>query len=171
MPHLGRFIICLDRRPGFRNWDRQRFDRRADLIAGGHTATNPPDLFRTPKLTVAGPGQYWGGGPPGKPFGCCQLFAFRGFAHLKKFRFLLKKSPLILFTVTESHVCHRSHFGSRYHIWLMRIAGLFLRFRGLSVHLPQSGPLRPFRPDHGPDEIFILAYILFFWPLFVGGEI
>ena len=41
------------------------------LFAGGHTATNPPDLFRTPKLTVAGPGQYWGGGPPGKPLGCC----------------------------------------------------------------------------------------------------
>jgi hypothetical protein len=41
------------------------------LVASGHTATNTPDLFRTPKLTVAGPGQYWGGGPPGKPFGCC----------------------------------------------------------------------------------------------------
>jgi hypothetical protein len=24
----------------------------------GHTATNTPDLFRTPKLTAAGPGQY-----------------------------------------------------------------------------------------------------------------
>ena len=31
-------------------------------------------LFRTMKLTVAGVGQYWGGGPPGKPFGCCWLF-------------------------------------------------------------------------------------------------
>ena len=41
------------------------------LYASGHTATNTPDLFRTPKLTVAGPGQYWGGGPPGKSFGCC----------------------------------------------------------------------------------------------------
>ena len=41
------------------------------MVASGHTATNTPDLFRTPKLTVAGPGQYWGGGPPGKPFGCC----------------------------------------------------------------------------------------------------
>ena len=45
-------------------------------VASGHTATNTPDLFRTPKLTVAGPGQYWGGGPPGKPFGCCWLFMF-----------------------------------------------------------------------------------------------
>ena len=27
-------------------------------FAGGHTAPNTPDLFRTPKLTVAGPGQY-----------------------------------------------------------------------------------------------------------------
>jgi len=26
------------------------------MFAGGHTATNTPDLFRTPKLTVAGPG-------------------------------------------------------------------------------------------------------------------
>ena len=44
-------------------------------FASDHTATNTPDLFRTLKLTVAGPGQYWGGGPPGKPFGCCWLFA------------------------------------------------------------------------------------------------
>ena len=43
----------------------------AEVFASGHTATNTPDLFRTPKLTVAGPGQYWGGGPPGKPLGCC----------------------------------------------------------------------------------------------------
>jgi hypothetical protein len=50
------------------------------LFASGHTATNTPDLFRTPKLTVAGPGQYWGGGPPGKPFGCCWLFCFSGFS-------------------------------------------------------------------------------------------
>jgi hypothetical protein len=27
-------------------------------VASGHTAPNTPDLFRTPKLTVAGPGQY-----------------------------------------------------------------------------------------------------------------
>ena len=45
-------------------------------VASGHTATNTPDLFRTPKLTVAGPGQYWGGGPPGKSFGCCRLILF-----------------------------------------------------------------------------------------------
>jgi hypothetical protein len=51
-------------------------------IASGHTATNAPDLFRTPKLTVAGPGQYWGGGPPGKPFGCCWLFMFYGWSVL-----------------------------------------------------------------------------------------
>ena len=40
------------------------------IVARGHTAANTPDLFRTPKLTAAGPGQYWGGGPPGKSFGC-----------------------------------------------------------------------------------------------------
>ena len=44
------------------------------IFAGGHTATNTPDLFRTPKLTVAGPGQYCRGGPGGKTFGCCRLF-------------------------------------------------------------------------------------------------
>ena len=41
--------------------------------ADGHTASNAPDLFRPPKLSGAGPGQYWGGGPPGKTLGCCQL--------------------------------------------------------------------------------------------------
>ena len=44
------------------------------MFAGGHTAPNTPDLFRTPKLTVAGPGQYWTGGPSGNTLGCCQLF-------------------------------------------------------------------------------------------------
>ena len=44
------------------------------LFAGGHTASNAPDLFRPPKLSGAGPGWYWGGGPPGKTSGCCQLF-------------------------------------------------------------------------------------------------
>ena len=47
-------------------------------FADGHTASNAPDLFRPPKLSGAGPGQYWGGGPPGKTFGCCQLFDARG---------------------------------------------------------------------------------------------
>jgi hypothetical protein len=28
------------------------------FIASGHTAPNTPDLFRTPQLTDAGPGQY-----------------------------------------------------------------------------------------------------------------
>ena len=45
-------------------------------LASGHTASNAPDLFRTPKLSGAGPGQYRGGGPPGKPLGCCWLFHF-----------------------------------------------------------------------------------------------
>ena len=45
-------------------------------FADGHTASNAPDLFRPPKLSGAGPGQYWGGGPPGKPLGCCQLLLF-----------------------------------------------------------------------------------------------
>ena len=43
-------------------------------FASGHTASNTPDPIRTRKLSCARPGQYWGGGPPGKPLGCCWLF-------------------------------------------------------------------------------------------------
>ena len=32
--------------------------KRSIFLASGHTATSTPDLFRTPKLTVARPGQY-----------------------------------------------------------------------------------------------------------------
>ena len=41
--------------------------------AGGHAASNAPDLSRPPKLSGARPGYYWCGGPPGKTSGCCQL--------------------------------------------------------------------------------------------------
>ena len=44
------------------------------MRASAHGAAGTFFLFRTMKLTVAGVGQYWGGGPPGKPFGCCWLF-------------------------------------------------------------------------------------------------
>ena len=50
------------------------------VIADGHTASNTPDLFRPPKLSGAGPGQHWDGGPPGKTSGCCQLFVVHFFA-------------------------------------------------------------------------------------------
>ena len=43
-------------------------------FACGHTASNAPDPIRTRKLIGARPGQYWGGGPPGKPFGCRKPF-------------------------------------------------------------------------------------------------
>ena len=43
-------------------------------FASGHTALNTPDPIRTRKLSSARPGQYWGGGPPGKSLGCCWLF-------------------------------------------------------------------------------------------------
>ena len=39
------------------------------IVEGGHTASNAPDLFRTPNLCGAGPGQCRGGGAPGKPIG------------------------------------------------------------------------------------------------------
>ena len=41
----------------------ERLMFKAVIFASGRTATN-----------VAGPRQYWGGGSPGKPFGCCWLF-------------------------------------------------------------------------------------------------
>ena len=44
-------------------------------FASGHTALNTPDPIRTRKLSSARPGQYWGGGPPGKSLGCCWLFS------------------------------------------------------------------------------------------------
>ena len=43
-------------------------------FASGHTSSITPGLIRTRKLSGERPGQYWGGGPPGKPFGCCWLF-------------------------------------------------------------------------------------------------
>ena len=45
-------------------------------FASGHTVSNIPDPIRTRKLIGRRPGQYWGGGPPGKPFGCRWLFRF-----------------------------------------------------------------------------------------------
>ena len=62
-------------------------------VAGGHTATNTPDLFRTPKLTVAGLGQYWGGGPPGKSFGCCRHF-------IRLAQDVLRSAPRLLICVS-----------------------------------------------------------------------
>ena len=46
------------------------------VFANGHTMMNTPDPIRTRKLNTIRPGQYWGGGPPGKPFGCRWLFLF-----------------------------------------------------------------------------------------------
>ena len=43
-------------------------------FANGHTSSNIPDPIRTRKSSDERPGQYWGGGPPGKPLGCCWHF-------------------------------------------------------------------------------------------------
>ena len=59
-------------------------------FASGHTASNTPDPIRTRKLSGARPGQYWGGGPPGKPLGCCWLIV----THLRR---LLLLSGLCIF--------------------------------------------------------------------------
>ena len=50
-------------------------------FASGHTRLNTPDPIRTRKLSNRRPGQYWGGGPPGKSLGCCWLFAFALLTH------------------------------------------------------------------------------------------
>ena len=41
------------------------------LVADSRAVSNAPDLFQPPKLSSAGPGQYWGGGlpRPGRPSG------------------------------------------------------------------------------------------------------
>ena len=67
------------------------------FLASGHTASNAPDLFRTPKLSGAGPGQYRGGGPPGKPLGCCWLL-------------LISLSLLLLFVIAFMHTFSGWHF-------------------------------------------------------------
>ena len=56
--------VCVE---GVRN--PSRFIK--SIIVSGHTASKTPDPIRTRKLSCARPGQYWGGGPPGKPLGCC----------------------------------------------------------------------------------------------------
>ena len=64
----------LDPGPGF-NSHRPQNPMPGGLtlisIVSGHTASKAPDPIRTRKLSCARPGQYWGGGPPGKPLGCC----------------------------------------------------------------------------------------------------
>ena len=55
-------------------------------LANGHTSSNIPDPIRTRKSSDERPGQYWGGGPPGKPLGCCWLFTFFVFGAPKNFR-------------------------------------------------------------------------------------
>ena len=49
---------------------------RKILIAGGHTASNAPDLFRPPKLSAQGPVSTGVGDHPGRPQGAASLFPF-----------------------------------------------------------------------------------------------
>ena len=46
-------------------------------FANDHASSNIPDPTRTRNSSGERPGQYWGGGPPGKLLGCCWLFVFR----------------------------------------------------------------------------------------------
>ena len=43
------------------------------ILADGHTVSNAPDLFRPLKLSGTGPGECWGGGPPGSQIIICQV--------------------------------------------------------------------------------------------------
>ena len=45
-------------------------------FASGHTLLRTPDPIRTRKLSSRRPGQYWGGGPPGKPLGAAGFCSF-----------------------------------------------------------------------------------------------
>ncbi len=49
---------------------------RPDVDVYDHTRQRAPEPFSTRKLSCRGSGQYWGGGPPGKP-ACCTLFWVR----------------------------------------------------------------------------------------------
>ena len=73
--------------PGPRHQPLFQFEKALTPIANGHTAMNAPDPIRTRKLSMARPGQYWGGGPPGKPFGCRWLFALLQTFHGDLFQF------------------------------------------------------------------------------------
>ena len=100
---------------GLPGWQRLE----CSMFADGHTASNAPDLFRPPKLSGAGPGQYWGGGPPGKTLGCCQLLLTCNILHVAA----AARSRLV--GQTWFYNCHRSHFGSRYKLGCCGHAGLF----------------------------------------------
>ena len=68
-------------------WYMHWYRARKIAFANGHTVMNIPDPIRTRQSSITRPGQYWGGGPPGKPFGCRWLFMC-AFA----FRFRLRKN-------------------------------------------------------------------------------
>ena len=55
-------------------------------VANGHTSSNTPDPIRTRKLSGERSGQYWGGGPPGKPLGCCWHFLLVSIYFINQFR-------------------------------------------------------------------------------------
>ena len=68
--------------------------------------SNAPDPIRTRQLIGIRPGQYWGGGPPGKPFGCCWLFNFTlgEMTFLDNFEFFWTKTLKILSGVVGTFV-------------------------------------------------------------------
>ena len=58
------------------NCDKNKTKTSYHTFAYGHTFRNTPDPIWTRKLSLWGPGKYRGGGPRGKTFGCCRLFAW-----------------------------------------------------------------------------------------------
>ena len=103
------------------------------MVASGHTATNTPDLFRTPKLTVAGPRQYDRGGPDRKPLGCCQLFA----------------ATLLTVDRSDATLWYTVANGISYHLWYLTFRqGRFCRTfllqffsRSIIKKSPQNHPI------------------------------
>ena len=81
---------------------------RVGVFANGHTSSNTPDPIRTRKLSGERPGQYWGGGPPGKPLGCCWLFVFSLLAHVAKFR-ECGIMVAFIYVLSPTAILHRTH--------------------------------------------------------------
>ena len=72
---------------------RRLFFHRFAVAADRHTVSNALGLFRPAKLSGTWPNQCWGGGPPGKPFGCCRLLSSRGYM-LSAYALLIRSACL-----------------------------------------------------------------------------
>ena len=91
-----------------------------DVFANGHTSSNTPDPIRTRKLGGERPGQYWGGGPPGKPLGCCWLFVVlfsNEILNMKNFQIFQNQGKVQITINTVAILAQGNH-------WVMRSRNL-----------------------------------------------